>query len=150
MASQTQQAIAAIVTVTGHSEGTLRLTTSQRTEVVNALFTNFENEEYSIKSAKATATDESVKKYISSQVSDVLKKQPIFNSGNAYAPNKSGTRNKEVKAMRMLLEKAHDMQDQEMIDTVQAELDSKLKSLNVKKVKQIVEADVPESLRRFL
>jgi len=148
--SQTQLAVNTIIELTNHEVGVLRLSTSQRTEVVNVLFECYNNNTYTIKSEKAKANESSIKKYISSQISDVLKKQPIFNNNKAYTPNKTGTRNAEVKAIKMLLQIAIDTNNDEMQKAVQIELDAKLLALTTKSQPKLEIDNLPECLKHFV
>jgi len=149
--SQTKQAMNAIIEVTGHETGTLRLDSKQRSVVVEMLYKNYESGEYLIKSEKANIDEKTRKKYISSQVSDVLKKQPIFNNNESYKPAKTGTRDTAMIAMKTLLEQMKLVGNDVVAEKIEKQIELRQIELDAKKVKKkvLVISDLPECLQQF-
>jgi len=150
MKTQTQQAIEAILEVTGHTEGDLTLSKVDRDQVVETLFSNYQEGQYNIKSEKATTDEASVKKYISSQVSDVLKKQPLFNDGVEYSPNKTGSRNPKIKAVKQAIALFTTQNNTEALKVANTELERLQAEANASKKPEINLDHLPEAVRKLM
>ncbi|RLA01407.1 MAG: hypothetical protein DRQ47_08110 [Gammaproteobacteria bacterium] len=148
--SQTQQAVEAIISVTNHSGGKLRLNTEQRSKVMDELYSNYERGEYVIKSDKVGTDKPSVTKYMSKQISSVLQKTAVFNDGEKYTPKNVGKNNKEVKAIELLIEQLQADGNTAGVEQATAIRDEKLNELKAKKTTKTLNVDdLPESLRNL-
>jgi len=157
MISQKEYTYNVVREIYGEIEGKVELSSEQRSQCIGMICEGIMNKEVMFSDNAWTKydTEDKVKKYCSSLLTNHLKKDKRLNGGIKYVPANPGSRREStdpvIKTLKLFIQSLDE--GDERIEVAQQEIDARMAEIEAEKKKQQVTIDVdllPDELREKL